>query len=436
MASTHVMVGTSEQIKRAGLTYEHTRFLCCTSYLVGEKQCNQTEVNQMILPADLKAGNHSDEFFYAPITFGMVSATEAQGGIGPYRINTTVQSIWYLVAVNCNDDADTNATTVRMRGTSVWVNPFGYLPGQLYGQLPVYWTLTILYLIFLFGWVISCIVYRHSLHAVQWAMLVVLIVSLLENLLWGSAFLRYNVVGTNENLWNGFGTFFLATKLTVSRTMLLLICMGYSITNSEIPAQQQYAVLGLSLCYFIIVAANHFVTILQDHGEQISYASKILLVFLDFMVSICMFVWIFASLHFTRSSLLRKHDLTKRRMYTILAVCIGIAIGISIIIFIGEFIIQIAGWEDKVWLGEFFFTLYWEFAFFFILISVGIIWRPHRDNYRYAHVDEKHLPSNEQELDAMDEALQKVGSHTASDTSISPPTARSNKSVDPFGEDE
>lgn len=425
-----MLVGTSEQIKRVGLTFEHTRFLCCTSYLVKEKQCNNSEVNDIILPSDLAAGNHSDQFFYFPITYGMVSPTVAQGGIGPYRVNLTTDSIWYMFVVNCNDDADENATTVRIRGTSVWVNPFGYLPGQLYGQLPVYWTLTILYLIFLLGWGISCLVYRHSLHAVQWAMLLVLLVSLLENLLWGSAFIRYNNVGTNENLWNGFGTFFLATKLTISRTMLLLISMGYSITKSEIPAQEQYAVLALSLCYFIIVAANHFVTILQDHGEQISYASKLLLVFLDFMVSVMMFCWIFASLHFTRSSLLRKHDLVKRRMYTILAVCIGIVIGISIVIFIGEFIIQLLSWEDKVWRAEFFFTLYWEFAFFIILVAVGIIWRPHRDNYRYAHVDELGNPTDEHELDAMDETLNKVGHNNADAQTHS--AAASPRANDPF----
>lgn len=365
----------------------------------------------MAIPADLRNGAHADEFHHFPIQFGSLSSTEAEGGIGPYRINITKQSIWYMLAVNCNDDskeAQHNSTTVRIRGTSVWVNPFGYLPGQLYGQMPVYWTLTILYFVFFVGWLISCCCYSSSLHAVQYAMLVVLAVSFLENLIWGSAFVRYNVTGTNENLWNGFGTFFLATKLTLSRTMLLLICMGYSITNSEIPPQQQYSVLGLSLCYFIIVAANHFVTVLQDHGDQISYASKMLLVFLDFIVSGTMFVWIFASLHSTRASLLRKHDLTKRRMYTALAISIGIAVGVSIIIFCFEFLIQMLSQEDKVWIAEFFFTLYWEFAFFTILIAVAIIWRPHRDNYRYAHIDDDQV-SNAHEMANLDESLKKIG---------------------------
>lgn len=178
-----MLVGTSEQIKRVGLTFEHTRFLCCTPYLVKEKQCNTSESNALILPEDLRNGTHDDEFYYYPIDYGMVSATEAQGGIGPYRINMTTQSIWYMLVVNCNDDENVNSTTVRIRGTSIWVNPFGYLPGQLYGQMPVYWTLTILYGIFLIAWVISCCCYHSSLHAVQYAMAIVLMVSLLENML-------------------------------------------------------------------------------------------------------------------------------------------------------------------------------------------------------------------------------------------------------------
>lgn len=397
-----MMVGTAAQIRRVGINYEHTRFLCCTPYLVNVGACNHTDVNKIAFPKDMDPYQSNGTFYYFPIEYGMVSETEAQGAIGPYRINTTTHSIWYMLVVNCNDDKDKTSTTVRIRGTSVWVNPFGYLPGQLYGQLPVYWTLTILYFIFFISWLISCCCYRRSLHPIQYAMLLVLIVSFLENMIWGAAFVRYNLTGTNDNIWNGFGTFFLATKLTVSRTMLLLVCMGYSITNSEIPRQQQYSVLGLSLCYFIIVAANHFVTVLQEHGDQISYASKMLLVFLDAIVSATMFVWIFASLSSTREELLKKQEYVKRRMYNILAVCMGIAIGLSLIIFIGEFIIQLLSWEDKVWMGEFFFTLYWEFAFFFILVAVAIIWRPHRDNYRYAHVEtHEKSATNELEMSAI-----------------------------------
>jgi hypothetical protein len=401
LASTHMMVGTSEQIKRVGIWFEHTRFLCCTPYLVNQSMCNMSDVNQIAFPKDMDPHQDNGTFFYFPIEFGMVSDTEAQGGIGPYRVNLTTQSIWYMLIVNCNDNENKTSTTVRVRGTSVWVNPFGYLPGQLYGQLPVYWTLTILYFIFLLGWTISCLCYKSSLHPVQYAMLVVLLVSFMENMIWGSAFVRYNQVGTNDNIWNGFGTFFLALKLTLSRTMLLLICMGYSITNAEIPRQQQYAVLGLSLCYFIIVAANHFITVLQDHGDQISYSSKMLLVFLDAIVSGSLFIWMFASLHYTRDYLLKTQEFVKRRMYTALAISIGIAVGVSFIIFCFEFSVQLLSYEDKVWMGEFFFTLYWEFAFFTILIAVAIIWRPHRENYRYAHVEDELAPTNEQEMDTM-----------------------------------
>jgi hypothetical protein len=350
-------------------------------------------------------------FYYFPIEFGTVSETEAKGGIGPYRVNLTTMSIWYMLIVNCNDETDKTSTTVRVTGTSVWVNPFGYLPGQLYGQLPVYWTLTILYLIFFIAWVISCLCNRHSLHPVQYAMILVLAVSFLENMIWGSAFVRYNLTGTNDNLWNGFGTFFLATKLVVSRTMVLLVCMGYTITHAEIPRAQQYAVLGLSLCYFIVVAANHFVTVLQDHGEQISYSSKMLLVFLDSIVSGTMFIWMFASLHFTRSELLAKQEFIKARMYRALAISIGIIFGLSFIIFIFEFLVQMLSAEDKVWIGEFFFTLYWEFAFFFVLIAVGIIWRPHRDNFRYAHIEDNLHPINEQEMDVVKPNPLKLDEH-------------------------
>lgn len=408
-ASTHMMVGTSEQIKRVGIVFEHTRFLCCTPYLVNEKQCNASDVNKIAFPSDMNPYEGNGTFYYFPIQFGMTSPTEAEGSIGPYRVNLTEMSIWYMLLVNCNDDHKMEeghktpdiSTTVRVRGTSVWVNPFGYLPGQLYGQMPVYWTLTILYLLFFVAWAISCCCYKSSLHMVQYAMLAVLAVSFMENMIWGAAFVRYNQVGTNDNLWNGFGTFFLATKLTLSRTMLLLICMGYSITNAEIPRQQQYACMALSLCYFIVVAANHFVTVLQDHGEQISYSSKMLLVFLDAITSGSLFIWMFASLHFTRDYLLAKQEFVKRRMYNALAICIGIAVGVSFIIFCFETTISVMNIDDKVWIGEFFFTLYWEFAFFFILIAVAIIWRPHRDNFRYAHAEEEDMPTNEQEMENM-----------------------------------
>lgn len=394
-----MLVGTSEQIERVGLTFEHSKFLCCTPYLVEQGQCNQTNVNHLVIPSDMNPLQPNNTFYYFPISFGMVTPTEAQGSFGPYRINITEQAIWYMLVVNCEDDKSLTAPTVRLTGVSEWVNPFGYLPGQLYGQMPVYWTLTILYFVFFISWCISCCCFRHSLHPVQYAMLAVLLFSFLENMIWGGAFVAYNQIGVNDNLWNGLGTFFLAIKLTISRIMMLLICMGYSITNSEIARPQQYAVLGLALTYFIIVAANHFVTVLQDHGEQISYASTMLLVFLDFIISGTLFVWMFAALYYTRLELMRLQHWVKLRMYTILAIVMGTAFGFACLVFILEVIIQMAAAEDKAWLGEFFFTLFWEFAFFFILVAVAIIWRPMGDNYRYAHLDEGQ--TNDQELESM-----------------------------------
>jgi hypothetical protein len=58
-----------------------------------------------------------------------------------YRVKKS--GVYILLFANCDETMfpdtpfDTNETLLWIEGTSVWMNPYGHLPGRLYGFLPV-----------------------------------------------------------------------------------------------------------------------------------------------------------------------------------------------------------------------------------------------------------------------------------------------------------
>lgn len=377
-----MLVANSDQISRLGIEYENVKFLCCTETLVENGVCNNS--NSLAFPKDMNPYESNGTFYYFPVGFGNSSLGIPMGSIGPYRINFTMQGIWYLLIVNCNDENNPQSTTIRMIGSSIWVNPYGYLQGQIYGQMPVYWSMMILYSIFLIGWIISVIVNRHDLHPAQHSITLILVLALLENLSYGISFIIYNFNGLNNDIWNGICVFLLSFKLTISRIVLLLVCMGYSVTHMTVTRPQQFSMITLFLAYFIVTSASQFVGLLQDHGGQISYSSTVLLFFLNSVISGTIFIWTFYSIGSMRSTLAEQGDTKKLKLYNYMAISNGTVFAISIIVFIVNFIIDALDLQDKFWLGEFFFTIFWEFAFFFMLVFIAIVWRPNSNNERYS----------------------------------------------------
>ena len=75
----------------------------------------------------------------------------------------TVTGIHVFGLANCNDDLG----TITFEGKSIWMNPYGHLPGDVYGYLPFYGYMCIGYLVIAIIWFCLNAVYWQQLLHVQ-----------------------------------------------------------------------------------------------------------------------------------------------------------------------------------------------------------------------------------------------------------------------------
>jgi len=128
---------------------------------------------------------------------------------------------------------------VEVNGYIEWRNPYGYLSGSMFPFLPMYMCISLSFLCLLLIWVVFVIKFRENLMGLQHVITATIIIALIENALWSFDFVNYNIDGNISNLINMIGALLTASKLTVIRTCILLVALGYSITMSYLEKKQK-----------------------------------------------------------------------------------------------------------------------------------------------------------------------------------------------------
>ena len=79
------------------------------------------------------------------------------------KFNVKVTGIHVFGLANCNDDLG----TITFHGKSIWMNPYGHLPGDVYGYLPFFGYMCIAYLVIAIIWFCLNAIYWQQLLHVQ-----------------------------------------------------------------------------------------------------------------------------------------------------------------------------------------------------------------------------------------------------------------------------
>lgn len=118
-------------------------FFCCTPKYHSSNQC--PELDRLVLsPKVDKNGTYGDKFYYSAISVpidGTVNLALVRYKLSPELEMTSSQDreprhkgYWYLIVGNCDASS---AVTLSLTGTTVWRNPYGWLPGQAFGFMIV-----------------------------------------------------------------------------------------------------------------------------------------------------------------------------------------------------------------------------------------------------------------------------------------------------------
>jgi hypothetical protein len=293
-------------------------------------------------------------------------------------INKT--AVYYLMFANCQPNV-----TIRMTGPVVWLNPYGYLGGQLLGSLVAYWILFALYTPLLIGYALLCFRHRKHLLGLQIGVLAFIGVAWFEVLFYGWNFTAYNNFGDNNDTANILGAVFDALKGTGIRIVLLLCALGFSITTRTISKGAIAGLVAVSLAYSVVSFINTY-TLVASYSLSIIVHPVMAKAFgyVQVIVNFAYAIWIGLAFYWTMKSMRADKEVEKYGLYWRLIVLLIACASLAIILYIAQAVILFSGVTDQSFRVLWLFTNDWDFFYFVIIVAIAFIWRPSESNDSYA----------------------------------------------------
>ena len=143
----------------------------------------------------------------------------------------------------------------EVRGTMEFRNPYGYLSGIFFGYLPFEGGRAVVFFVFAVINFFLLYAHRKSLMLVHYSIMSVVVVAFAESLTWFIAYEGMNMGG--QPYCCPFpravvaAMVFKMLRRTLSRTLLLVVCLGYGIARPALTMREVFAVAVLSFCYLV-----------------------------------------------------------------------------------------------------------------------------------------------------------------------------------------
>jgi len=372
------------------LASDGKRHFCCSQELAAANEC--TEVGKIVIHQENTAVFRHIPLAYITgdtITISQVLPIEESG-------------IYYFMLINC---PDSHVGIVRATGEVVFMNPYGYLPGELYPYLPFYGTIALLYVAVGIGWLFISYKYRNVILPLQKWIGGVIALGMIETATLYFYDLGYNISGENYVAAMMVGVIFSTVKRTISRILVLVVSMGYGVVKPTL-GEEKTKVILLGALYFLFSGTLNIVELVQ-RTKAFTATIVVLLVFPVALLDTGFYWWIFLSLLKTIQQLTVRRQPIKLTMYRRFFGTLGFSGLVSSVIIVVQVIISMTYDQDKLWRSVWVWNAFWHTLYFIILIAIIILWRPTENNSRYAYSE---MPQ-EEEI-----ALSTLSSHILEET--------------------
>ncbi len=154
--------------------------------------------------------------------------------------------LYVLILASC----EKTAMPVVINGKLESMDPYGYLPADLFGNLPFYAVLNGLYVLLGCVWTYVCVNFSSEMIPVQYWITAVLAVGMFETGVLYSHFEHWNLKGSPSLELISIGLFFGVLKRCFSRVVVQLISLGYGIVRPSIGEDMQRFVYRLILLVY------------------------------------------------------------------------------------------------------------------------------------------------------------------------------------------
>jgi hypothetical protein len=304
-----------------------------------------------------------------PSTINRISATPVEG---PYII---------IVYINSDKNEPDRKLAVNLEIDTE--SPKGYLSPHEYPLMDFYLLMTVVYVFYCAFWMLVCWMHFKDLLRVQFWIMAVLILGMLEKAVFYS---EYNNINNSGNSIPGavkFAEAVSSLKRAVARMLVIVVSLGFGITRPRL-GDQLHQVIGMGVLYFTLSSIEAFVRVdnaKHDPDNMALILTEIPLAIIDAMV--CW--WIFMALMQTMKTLRLRRNIAKLNLYRHFSNTILFTVIASVIFILWSMKLhRLAGCMNQ-WELLWFDDAFWHILFSFIMLVVVILWRPSANNQRYAY---------------------------------------------------
>jgi hypothetical protein len=301
------------------------------------------------------------------------------------RGNLTTQFLWqqhilrsgmYGVALIC-----CSSMSVGLNGQTIWMNPFGYLPGQYFGHIPFHASMATLYLGAFLVWLFLSIKYREELLFIQKCIGVIFFLGFFASLLFLFGLIGYNNYGKSLISALIWGIMTNSLKKAFCRALLLAVALGYLVITPVL--RRKLLILFFMLSYLILSIFESVIVITEiDNQYEVYY-----LVFLHFPISLLNTIFYWWTFYALASTIKILNNTTKQtiklNMYKNLFYILIIT-GICCAIYMAAELYFLLILIPNAWMYLWVWDDFWIAYYYAILVRIAIIWRPSHNNLRFS----------------------------------------------------
>ena len=372
-----------------GLPFTPDYLACCTTDVKSAPGGCGTGVHlgELVVYPPAVAGANAP--FVTPLK---IAVDKASGALEPLQssasFGVTREGMQYVALLVCDASGSPASPALPNYALQLQVafhNPYGYLPGQVYGLFPFDGALFVVYLLVLCGYCTLLLRHRQHLLQLQLGVLALLALGTLEMAVWFFTYDAKNKSGSPtpcDVCGPVTADYVVASVLTVfkralSRCLLLAVALGYGVVKPVLERTQvaRVAALGLAYCIF---------GVLDEVQKSTTYDSAESAWVLGLLVvdMVC-FVWTYSSLTRICKDLLAAQQQEKLRMYLQLQNVIS---GCALVYCIMAVVILLirSGAAPLDWKSLFFLVNFWDLLYLAVLLAVAWIWAPGESSFRYA----------------------------------------------------
>eukprot|EP00189_Rhodosorus_marinus_P009969 CAMPEP_0184746202 /NCGR_PEP_ID=MMETSP0315-20130426/8737_1 /TAXON_ID=101924 /ORGANISM="Rhodosorus marinus, Strain UTEX LB 2760" /LENGTH=419 /DNA_ID=CAMNT_0027218631 /DNA_START=337 /DNA_END=1596 /DNA_ORIENTATION=+ len=306
-----------EQEKMLGYTDLDTSetFFCCTKDLLGKKIPGCNDIGSIIYnrPRTLKPIPINGGTFTEPLNPDVLTFKKREK-VTIFNESMLIHrtGIYQVMLSAC----DKNLGDVSATGNVAFRNPYGYLPGQLYGSIPFYRVLSVSYALVTLLWLLVFFIFRRVSLPIHRYVSIALILGLAESIINAWNYTELNVTGRPVCCPIFPGIVASATlsvlKTVPSKVLVLLICMGWTIVYASLDRIKRKWVVIYAFTTFVL-SFVHQLSVLTSHHETMSL--KVIISLPMYGLDLIYIAWVFLELRKTRNYLKDRGATEKNILY-------------------------------------------------------------------------------------------------------------------------